>query len=35
MSWSDEFVELDKTIHDRASFDCGESAINKLKQRNI
>jgi len=28
MSWSDEFVALDKAIHDRASFDCGEPAIN-------
>ena len=28
MSWSDEFVELDKAIHDRASFDCGEVELN-------
>ncbi len=32
MSWSDEFVALDKTIHDRASFDCGEPAINVFIQ---
>lgn len=32
MSWSDEFVELDKTIHDRAAFDCGEPAINAFIQ---
>ena len=24
MSWAEEFVEIDKAIHDRASFDCGE-----------
>ena len=28
MSWSSEFVELDKAIHDRASFDCGENELN-------
>lgn len=28
MSWSKEFVELDKAIHDRASFDCGEEELN-------
>lgn len=32
MSRSDEFVVLDKTIHDRASFDCGEPAINAFIQ---
>jgi len=32
MNWSDEFVELDKTIHDRTSFDCGEPAINSFIQ---
>jgi GNAT superfamily N-acetyltransferase len=32
MSWSDEFVALDKTLHDRASFDCGEPAINTFIQ---
>ena len=28
MSWSKEFMELDKSIHDRASFDCGEKELN-------
>lgn len=28
MTWTKEFVELDKTIHDRASFDCGEKELN-------
>jgi len=28
MSQSYEFVELDKAIHDRASFDCGEAELN-------
>jgi len=28
MSWAKEFVELDKAIHDRASFDCGEVELN-------
>ncbi|MEE8373756.1 MAG: GNAT family N-acetyltransferase [Dehalococcoidia bacterium] len=28
MNWADEFVELDRTIHDRASFDCGEAELN-------
>jgi len=28
MSWAYEFVELDKAIHDRASFDCGEAELN-------
>ena len=32
MSWSDEFVALDKAIHDRASFDCGEPAIDAFIQ---
>lgn len=27
-----EFVELDKEIHDRASFDCGEPELNKFIQ---
>lgn len=26
--WSDKFIELDKTIHDRVSFDCGELELN-------
>ncbi len=32
MSWAYEFVELDKAIHDRASFDCGEAEINVFIQ---
>ncbi len=28
MTWAQEFVELDKSIHDRTSFDCGEEALN-------
>jgi len=24
MSWANGFVEIDKAIHSRASFDCGE-----------
>ncbi len=32
MSWASEFVELDKTIHDRVSFDCGEAEINVFIQ---
>lgn len=32
MSWSDTFVELDKTIHDRSSFDCGEKELNTFLQ---
>lgn len=28
MIWSDEFVELSKATHDRASFDCGEVELN-------
>lgn len=28
MSWSKEFVELDKTFHDRTLFDCGEDELN-------
>ncbi|MBW2100299.1 MAG: GNAT family N-acetyltransferase [Deltaproteobacteria bacterium] len=28
MSWTKEFVELDKAIHDRAQFDCGEVELN-------
>lgn len=28
MSWANEFVELDKQIHDRSSFDCGEDELN-------
>ena len=28
MSWAKEFEELDKSIHDRNSFDCGENELN-------
>ena len=30
MSWAKEFIELDKAIHDRASFDCGEVELNEF-----
>lgn len=33
MTWSKEFVELDRTIHDRASFDCGEVELNTFLQQ--
>jgi len=32
MSWAKEFVELDKTNHDRASFDCGVTELNTFLQ---
>ena len=32
MSWSREFVELDKDIHDGASFDCGETELDLFIQ---
>ena len=32
MTCAKEFVELNKVIHDRASFDCGESELNKYIQ---
>ena len=32
MSWTHEFVVLDKTIHDRASFDCSETELNVFIQ---
>ena len=28
MSWSKTFEELDKSVHDRNSFDCGELELN-------
>lgn len=28
MSWAKEFVELDTSVHDRESFDCGEIELN-------
>lgn len=33
MNWSDQFVELDKSTHDRDSFDCGETELNELIQK--
>ncbi len=30
MSWAKGFIELDKKIHDRASFDCGEVELNEF-----
>ncbi len=30
MSYTKEFVSLDKTIYDRESFDCGEQKLNNL-----
>lgn len=33
MKWSNEFVELDKAIHDRCSFDCGEVELNGFIQK--
>jgi len=32
MSWSNEFVKLDKAVHDRVSFDCGEAELNAFLQ---
>ena len=32
MNWSKEFVDLDKSIHDRTSFDCGEAELNTFIQ---
>ena len=28
MRWTDSFVELDKTRHERSTFDCGEPKLN-------
>lgn len=33
MSWSDKFVELDKSKHDRESFSCGESELDTFIQK--
>ena len=33
MIWAREFVELDKSVHDRASFDCGEVELNEFIQK--
>ena len=32
MSWSKSFKELNKSVHDRASFDCGEKKLNTFIQ---
>lgn len=32
MSWQKEFIELNKLIHDRKSFDCGEKELNTFIQ---
>ncbi len=32
MSWSEKFIELSKSKHDRSSFDCGESELNTFIQ---
>lgn len=32
MSWAKEFTELDKNIHERNSFDCGEPELNDFIQ---
>ena len=32
MKWSDTFVQLDKQLHDRASFNCGEPELNSFMQ---
>lgn len=33
MNYSKEFVRLDKSIHDRVTFDCGEAELNEFIQR--
>lgn len=30
MSWTKSFKELNKSVHDRASFDCGEEELDKF-----
>jgi len=32
VTWTKEFVELNKSLHDRASFDCGEKELNSFIQ---
>lgn len=32
MSYTNTFVELDKSLHDRSSFDCGEKELNTFIQ---
>ena len=34
MKYSKAFVELDRAIHDRTSFDCGESELNDFIKKN-
>ena len=33
MIWTNEFVELDKSLHDRASFECGEVELDEFIQK--
>ena len=33
MIWSGEFVALDKILHDRTSFDCGEDELNTFLKK--
>jgi hypothetical protein len=33
VNWSSEFVVLNKDLHDRDSFDCGESELNEFIQQ--
>jgi len=33
VNWSNEFVVLDKELHDRAYFDCGEDELNEFIQQ--
>lgn len=33
MKWSDTFVQLDKQLHDRASFNCCEPELNNYMQK--
>ena len=32
MTWANTFVQLDKNLHDRVSFDCGEAPLNTFIQ---
>ncbi len=33
MIWASEFVKLDKSVHDRASFNCGEVELDEFIQK--
>jgi hypothetical protein len=33
VKWSNQFVELDKSTHDRDSFDCSETELNEFIQK--